>query len=71
MYKDTTIFAKARLYSDGSGIETGVAYDPTFIIEGDRYVTIKGVGDPISVRLDHVDQLISWLREAQRAAKEG
>lgn len=57
------IYSRALLYSDGSGIETGIAFDPTYRLDnaGHQYVHIKG--EPI--RLDHIDDLIDWLREVQ------
>lgn len=57
------VYSRAILYSDGSGIETGVAFDPTYRLNdaGDKYVHVQGQ----PVRLDHVDHLIDWLREVQ------
>ena len=68
--RDKNIFQRAVLYDDGSGIEAGVAFDPTFTIEGYQYVEIKGVGDPISVRLDLVEKLANWLLQARVVADE-
>lgn len=68
--RDKSIFQRAVLYADNSGVEMGVAFDPTFVIEGDQYVEIRGVGDPISVRLDLVEKLANWLLQAHVVADE-
>ena len=63
----TTIYSRAVLYADGSDIETGVSFDPTYRLGDDHqsYVKIKGAGSgDISVRVDHIHLLKQWLDEA-------
>ena len=62
------IFSRAILYSDCSGVETGVEFDPTYRLGRDNdvsYVHLKGVGEHIPVRVDHIPQLIEWLQGVQ------
>ena len=61
------IYSRAILYSDASGTETGVTFDPTYRIEHEdqSYVEVQGVGGAISVRVDHIPHLIKWLREVE------
>ncbi len=65
------IYSRAHLYSDGSGIETSVSFDPTYrLCEPDQqYVEIRGVGDPVHVRVDHINDLVVWLLEIQKLAQ--
>lgn len=65
--KGNVIYSRALLYEDCSGIETGVEYDPTLRLGGDdkSYVRIKGVGDDVAVRVDHIPVLIDWLSKAR------
>lgn len=74
------IFSRAILYSDCSGVETGVEFDPTYRLGRDddaSYVHVKGVGDAIPVRVAHIPQIIEWLQgvaeldEEFRASREG
>lgn len=65
-----TIYSRGLLYSDGIGVETGVAFDPTYRLGKDdqRYVSITGVGsEDLHVRVDHLGHLIEWLRDVQAA----
>lgn len=64
--KSKVIYSRALLYSDASGIETGVAFDPTLRLGDDdhSYVEVQGVGEPIKVRIDHIPHLVEWLEEA-------
>lgn len=66
------VYSRGLLYSDGSGIETGVAFDPTYRLGKDdqSYVEIKGVGcegGEIHVRVDHLEHLIEWLKDVRSA----
>jgi hypothetical protein len=62
-------YSRAILYDDASGIETGVSFDPAYRLGKDdkSYVRIKGVGEDVAVRVDHIDALIEWLRDVQAA----
>jgi hypothetical protein len=57
------VYSRGIMYSDQSGIETGVSYDPTYNLLDQSYVNITGVGEDLSVRIDHIPLLIEWLQD--------
>lgn len=66
-----TTFSRAVLYQDSADIETGVSFDPTYRLCDDRsYFEIKGVGEPATVRVDHIPLLIEWLQSIAVADEE-
>lgn len=64
------IYSRGLLYSDGSGIEAGVEFDPTRRLGNDdlSYFEIEGVGsEKLSVRVDYIPYLIEWMQDVAAA----